>query len=69
MVSSTLCPAVHILDSQIVYSRTEGIADHYWPWAVFFFLTPSSILTPSLARKKPPFYDQKKVRSDLIRNR
>ena len=37
MVSSTLCPAVHILGSQNVYGRAEGIADHYWPWAVFFF--------------------------------
>ena len=36
MVSSTLCPAVHILGSHNVYSRAEGIADHYWPWAVFF---------------------------------
>ena len=36
MVSSTLCPAVHILCSQNVYGRAEGIADHYWPWAVFF---------------------------------
>ena len=35
MVSSTLCPAVHILGSQNVYGRAEGIADHYWPWAVF----------------------------------
>ncbi len=35
MVSSTLCPAVHISDSQNVYCRAEGIADHYWPWAVF----------------------------------
>ena len=38
MVSSTLCPAVHILGSQNVYGRAEGIADHYWPWAVFFFI-------------------------------
>ena len=38
MVSSTLCPAVHILGSQNVYSRAEGIADHYWPWAVFLLL-------------------------------
>ena len=37
MVSSTLCPAVHILGSQNVYARAEGIADHYWPWAVFYF--------------------------------
>ena len=37
MVSSTLCPAVHILGSQNVYGRAEGIADHYWPWAVFSF--------------------------------
>ena len=36
MVSSTLCPAVHILGSQNVYCRAEGIADHYWPWAVFY---------------------------------
>ena len=36
MVSSTLCPTVHILGSQNVYGRAEGIADHYWPWAVFF---------------------------------
>ena len=35
MVSSTLCPAVHILGSQNLYGREEGIADHYWPWAVF----------------------------------
>ena len=27
MVSSTLCPAVHILGSQNVYGRAEGIAD------------------------------------------
>ena len=31
-----LWPAVHILGSQNVYGRAEGIADHYWPWAVFF---------------------------------
>ena len=42
MVSSTLCPAVHILGSQNVYGRAEGIADHYWPWAVFFFFLFSS---------------------------
>ena len=35
MVSSTLCPAVHILGSQNVYSRAEGIADHYWPRPIF----------------------------------
>ena len=35
MVSSTFCPTVHILGSQNVYSRAEGIADYYWPWAVF----------------------------------
>ena len=35
MVSSTLCPAVHILGSQNVYGRAEGIANHYWPWSVF----------------------------------
>ena len=31
--------------------------------------TLTCILTPSLGGKKPPFYDQKKVRSDLIRDR
>ena len=36
MISSTLCPAVHILSFQNVYSRAVGIADRYWPWAVFF---------------------------------
>ena len=36
MVSITLCPAVHILGSQNVYSRAEGIADHYWPRAILF---------------------------------
>ena len=25
----------YIIGSQNVYSRAEGIADHYWPWAVF----------------------------------
>ena len=36
MVSSTLCLAVHILSFQNVYSRVEGIADHYWLWTVFY---------------------------------
>ena len=31
----TLCPAVHILGSQNVYSRAECIADYYWPRPVF----------------------------------
>ena len=47
MVSSTLCPAVHILGSQNVYGRAEGIADHYWPWAVFY-LVSDDILTALL---------------------
>ena len=37
MFSSTLCHALHILGSQTMYSRAEGTADHYWPWAVFFW--------------------------------
>ena len=45
MVSSTLYPAVHILGSQNVYSRAAGIADHYWPWAVFFPHYPLSPLS------------------------
>ena len=39
MVSSTLYPAVHILRSQNVYGRAQGIADHYWPLAVFFLFS------------------------------
>ncbi len=39
MVSSTLCPAEHILGFQNVYSGAEGIADHYWPWAVFLIIS------------------------------
>ena len=39
MVSSTLCPVVHILGSQNVYGRAAGTSDYYWPWAVFFFLS------------------------------
>ncbi len=35
MVSSALCHAVQILGFQNVYGRAEGIADHYWPGAVF----------------------------------
>ena len=35
MVSSPLCPAVHISGSLNVYSRAEGIANHYWLRAVF----------------------------------
>ena len=48
MVSSTLCPAVHILGSQNVYSRAEVIADNYWPWAVFFPLSSYSSSFSSL---------------------
>ena len=43
MVSSTLCPAVNILGSQNLYGRAEGIADHYWPWAVFSLWGSGSI--------------------------
>ena len=49
MVSNTLCPAMHILGSQNVYDRAEGIADHYWPWAVFFHskaFSPDSLALP-----------------------
>ena len=46
MVSSTLCPALHILGSQNVYSRAEGIADHYWPWTVFFLSDPYLLPPP-----------------------
>ena len=45
MVSSTLYPSVLILGSKNVYTRAEGIADHYWPWAVFFLV----ISLPSLS--------------------
>ena len=33
-----------------MYSREEGIADHYWPWAVFF--SPPSMI-PSAHRPLP----------------
>ena len=36
MVSDTLCPAVKNLGTKNMYSRVKGIADHYWPQAVFF---------------------------------
>ena len=52
MVSSTLCPAVHIIGSQNVYGRAEGIADHYWPWAVFL-LYSQALLT---AQNQQPAY-------------
>ena len=39
MVSSTLCPVVHILGSQNLYSREEGIADH----SVFYHLSHSRL--------------------------
>ena len=42
MDSSTLFPAVLIFDSQNVYSRAEGIADHYWAWTVFLSSFSSS---------------------------
>ena len=38
MLSNIICPAVHISGSQNVYSRAEGIGDHYWPRPVFLFL-------------------------------
>ena len=68
MVSSTHCPAVHILGSKNVYSRAEGIADHYWPWAVFFWFSlplhpflplppcASHLLIPPLPPLPPPPY-------------
>ena len=69
MVSSTLCPAVHILGSQNVYSRAEGIADHYWfyllsslppfyPFFFFFFFSFLSFLqasSPSIPASSPTF--------------
>ena len=45
MVSSALCPVVHISGSQNVYSRAKGIADHYWPWSIFF---PSVLPSPQV---------------------
>ena len=59
MVSNTHCPAVHILGSQNVKSRAEGMADHYWPWAVFlselFFVCLSIWLSRSLYILVSPF--------------
>ena len=49
MVSSTLCPAVHILGSQNVYGRAEGIADHYWlSYRINFSSTKNIIATTLL---------------------
>ena len=58
MVSSSLCPAVHISGSLNMYSRAMGITDHYWPRAIFFsfffFLFPS--LSPlAFFPRYPPF--------------
>ena len=48
MVSTALCPAVHILGSQNVYGRAEGIADHYWLWAVFLMLGTGPLINLEL---------------------
>ena len=41
MVSDILCPAVHIFwESKMCTERAKGIADHYWPWAVFLGCDP-----------------------------
>ena len=48
MVGNTLCPAGHILGSQNMYGRAEGIADHYWPWAAFFYLMRQVLPHPIL---------------------
>ncbi len=32
-----------------MYSRAEGIADHYWPWAVFFLLLLVRFLLPLIS--------------------
>ena len=46
---------VHILGSQNLYSKAEGIADLYWPWTVFKLLRwPSQLLlNPSHLPLKP----------------
>ena len=43
---------MHILSSQNVYGRAEGIADYYRPWAVFF---KSSSLPPQQIHPLRPF--------------
>ncbi len=47
MVSSIICPAVHILGSTNMYNRAEGIADYYWPWAVFLGLRAGRAIEPA----------------------
>ena len=54
MVSSTLCPAVHISGSLNVYSRAKGVADHYWPRAVFYIRTPSFWNSCAVCHSIPP---------------
>ena len=57
MGSNTLCPAVHILGFQTLYSREEGISDHYWPWALFFLFPPSfPFFFPSSYRPSFPLF-------------
>ena len=53
MVSNTLFCNAHILDSQNVYSRADGIADHYCPQPIFFPFTGCACLTPSLFALRP----------------
>ena len=36
IVSDTICPAMRIMRTRNIYSRAMGVADQYWPWAVFF---------------------------------
>ena len=42
MFSNTLCPAVHISDSENVCNRAEGIADHNWPGPVLWLILLSN---------------------------
>ena len=53
VVSNTLCPAVHISGSQNVYSRAEGIADHYCLQPVCPSVRPFS--RPSVQSVYPSF--------------
>ena len=52
MVIAMVIAMTMILGSQNVCSRAEGIADHYWPWAIFFVpvrLSPRSLPAGVLA--------------------
>ena len=56
MASNALSHAVQISGSLNVYSRAKGIADHYWPGAIFSSSSPPLPLCPRLFLKLFDFF-------------